>query len=1168
VDYSTCVCAVVVRSARWAAAVAILLASAAGAQQPPAGAQLLTTRVGGPLPASTASPTPAGFGPGIEILTTHTPPDDFASPTTALKSGLDIDLSAATTVGLNKLAERYGAGLTVLSVVPLVDIHDAVIAYDIDVALPWCPYLTYGEIATYWRDYCASRTPRPMPKSKLSEGDPPSVTRAIPDDSGLVIANITVSASYDYPTVRSFSRTPSNFYLGGWTAREIAAQALSVSGSVQLEKVYLTGPGARSYVFSAGGRRVVVEGQEPFAWYDYDTFLRVCLNNEQHRMDEVNQTLQQKGLDIKSVKDSIRTSNRAMAEALAASTKVAPAADHYIVGYPAYFQPLEWHYGSGPTAGAMVFEYWENSDWFGRLSYKYFREADAFEGDMDCHVASSQGALAIDMGTDAVGWTPTGNIYPGMVAAANAEGYCFGGGVDWYESGLFYHWSSITSEINAGHPFVWSFSWNSAFSGYQSMTAVGYSDAAYVICHSTLYYNGSQPIWIYAYGGPYDWDAGASPDPGCPVMYDVHLTSFDGYQVFGSCGSSGTYAGSQSSSASIRWNNWGRPGDHVNIWGSTDGGSNFTFIASAPDNGRYLWTIPCGINSSTCRIEIVQYSDATTYVSADGSYGDFTITPGPGVPATPTGLTFERRCNGFVLRWYPIAGATGYAIYRDGGLVSFSASTTFNYTGPAAYTQGCYTVSASNECSESGQSSPVCGMGFMVKPGVPSSLTCHPYCGAITMNWNYGANDATEYIIYRDGVRIDSTTGKTYVDWNPGQTQRCYSVTAKNDCGYSAQTPPTCCTAISGVPGVPSGLICVPGPGSIALNWNGVAGADGYVVYRDGSLFDSATTAACIDPAPGSAQRCYKVTAFNACGESAQSAQSCCTASPVWPDQVCVESKTVGVNSTGVTIGVWVKNVTALAGFVLPLEFRDTDGNGSYITGSCTFNIPTSNRIGASPLRSVYSFTRVMGAPIGPSELCPSSEPRCSGPVSSVYTTNSSVDFVSPDGFMWLGISSNGPPRLSYLPPGNDSVAGVFNDWPTVGGSTHYPAAASFNLVFNVNGTTGTFEIDTMCTCPANHLVGSDLSFSDVWFSFKKGVVTIVGCQGDPVCDGVVNVQDVVQTVGVAFRGNAAVVDPPCSWQRTDVNCDGATTVIDVVKDVNVAFRGGNPATEFCHPCL
>jgi hypothetical protein len=74
-------------------------------------------------------------------------------------------------------------------------------------------------------------------------------------------------------------------------------------------------------------------------------------------------------------------------------------------------------------------------------------------------------------------------------------------------------------------------------------------------------------------------------------------------------------------------------------------------------------------------------------------------------------------------------------------------------------------------------------------------------------------------------------------------------------------------------------------------------------------------------------------------------------------------------------------------------------------------------------------------------------------------------------------------------------------------------------------------------------------------------------CLGDPVCDGAVDIVDVVQTVSVAFRNVASVTDPSCPNERTDVNCSGSTDIVDVIRVVNVAFRNGNPNTEFCQPC-
>ena len=74
-------------------------------------------------------------------------------------------------------------------------------------------------------------------------------------------------------------------------------------------------------------------------------------------------------------------------------------------------------------------------------------------------------------------------------------------------------------------------------------------------------------------------------------------------------------------------------------------------------------------------------------------------------------------------------------------------------------------------------------------------------------------------------------------------------------------------------------------------------------------------------------------------------------------------------------------------------------------------------------------------------------------------------------------------------------------------------------------------------------------------------------CHGDPQCDGVPNVLDVVKAVNVAFRGATPVQGPDCPYEQTDVSCDGVTNVIDVVKMVNIAFRDGDSAVEFCDPC-
>lgn len=93
-------------------------------------------------------------------------------------------------------------------------------------------------------------------------------------------------------------------------------------------------------------------------------------------------------------------------------------------------------------------------------------------------------------------------------------------------------------------------------------------------------------------------------------------------------------------------------------------------------------------------------------------------------------------------------------------------------------------------------------------------------------------------------------------------------------------------------------------------------------------------------------------------------------------------------------------------------------------------------------------------------------------------------------------------------------------------------------------------------------------NFCDNCLSFPNPDQIGCPCHGDPVCDGILNVQDVVGTISVAFRSDAPAIDSSCPHNpggRTDLNCSGATDVIDVVTMIDVVFRSGLEA--FCEPC-
>jgi hypothetical protein len=159
-------------------------------------------------------------------------------------------------------------------------------------------------------------------------------------------------------------------------------------------------------------------------------------------------------------------------------------------------------------------------------------------------------------------------------------------------------------------------------------------------------------------------------------------------------------------------------------------------------------------------------------------------------------------------------------------------------------------------------------------------------------------------------------------------------------------------------------------------------------------------------------------------------------------------------------------------------------------------------------------------------------------------------------------------------------------------GSTPVPATQSESTTATTASAQSTYAIDwysingggTVNAISPNYKMGATVGQSAAGEASSPGYQMGIGfwygtsgsggcacdCHADPgACDGVQTVLDVVQTVNVAFRNAAAIIDPnaSCPYQTTDVNCDDNTTVIDVVKMVNVAFRNANVLTEFCNPC-
>lgn len=262
---------------------------------------------------------------------------------------------------------------------------------------------------------------------------------------------------------------------------------------------------------------------------------------------------------------------------------------------------------------------------------------------------------------------------------------------------------------------------------------------------------------------------------------------------------------------------------------------------------------------------------------------------------------------------------------------------------------------------------------------------------------------------------------------------------------------------------------------------------------------------------------------------------------------VTIESKTVPANAQNAQVGIYFQNDASLGGMILPLEIRSVTP-GSFISGDIEFKkqgrlLQSWGTIGVWPLEYYYPATLPSIA--------------CSGPLSGTYDSNEVLQppmtFVSPSGFLWGTLACD----ANCLPPGDDGLPGIGNP--------------SLILSFGVTGVPGTFEIDTCCVAPGNHLSMIDCDGDSVFSpSFTKGVVTIAPCDcpalNDPNHNGIpFEIGDWVRMTYLAFGGESSETTPTCPCSDGDVDCNGLIDVVDLVRMVHV-ISGQDDGSGVCVP--
>ena len=182
---------------------------------------------------------------------------------------------------------------------------------------------------------------------------------------------------------------------------------------------------------------------------------------------------------------------------------------------------------------------------------------------------------------------------------------------------------------------------------------------------------------------------------------------------------------------------------------------------------------------------------------------------------------------------------------------------------------------------------------------------------------------------------------------------------------------------------------------------------------------------------------------------------------------VVVESKTVPAGLPN-TIGIYLTNTATLEGVVIPLVIRAID---TYPT-ALSFALRADGRLNtefAAQLKISGAFDLMDGDCAGAAGTG-FSVPVVTGNHPLAAVTLPSVS--SPDAFQcnMCGIFF----ETTFLPPGSDVIP-------------------SLEITFTAPAAPGTFEVDTTCTGPANHLSFQEqITHGEIIPSFTKGTITVI----------------------------------------------------------------------------
>jgi fibronectin type 3 domain-containing protein len=380
----------------------------------------------------------------------------------------------------------------------------------------------------------------------------------------------------------------------------------------------------------------------------------------------------------------------------------------------------------------------------------------------------------------------------------------------------------------------------------------------------------------------------------------------------------------------------------------------------------------------------------------DGHFtDDDSALPGtPALPAAPSGVSANGGANQVALSWSAVPNATAYNVYwstqpgvttQNGTKISASTNS-YLHSGLSAGTTYYYVITALNSSGEGIASAQVSAATSQAPvataPAAPTGVTATAGTKQVTVAWS-PVSGATSYNVYwgtsagvtpANGTKIAGASSPAVLQNLADSTTYYFVVTAVNGAGESTSSVQVVATTVTPVPApaapaAPTGLSAVGASMKATLTWAPVSGAVSYNLYwststgvtpANGTRVAAVSSPYVLTNLAAGTTYYFVVTAVNAVGESAASAQASAVTSAAPP---AVPAAPTGVSALGGSKQVTVSWPAVAGATSYNLYWSTSSGvntsTGTKITGASSPYLQTGLAAGTS---YYYVVTAVNGS--------------------------------------------------------------------------------------------------------------------------------------------------------------------------------------------------------------